>query len=181
MIETSIEIISHRGNLEGPEPTFENKMETFQKAMDLGYSLELDIWHKDDGLYLGHDGPDTKTSFEELLKLTIGYPYQNVYVHCKTLETLQECVKEIPLGLFSCFVPFFHDVDDCIMLMNGVVWIHPHATKKSLHRPSHSILVCPDPIKNNYIDELPWNEYAGVCTDFPLLIQKKLEELEYSI
>lgn len=57
-------IISHRGNLYGPdkENENENKPEQIQKVLDLGYYVEIDVWLIDEKLYLGHDFPQYETN-----------------------------------------------------------------------------------------------------------------------
>ena len=52
-------LISHRGNINGPNPEMENNPEYIQKALDLGYDVEVDVWGTKYGAwYLGHDGPE---------------------------------------------------------------------------------------------------------------------------
>ena len=48
-------IISHRGNLYGPDKENENKPGQIQKVLNLGYYVEIDVWLFDWKLYLGHD------------------------------------------------------------------------------------------------------------------------------
>jgi hypothetical protein len=48
-------IISHRGNLYGPDKENENKPDQIQKVLNLGYYVEIDVWFIDEKLYLGHD------------------------------------------------------------------------------------------------------------------------------
>ena len=36
-------LISHRGNINGPNPEMENNPEYIQKALDLGYDVEVDV------------------------------------------------------------------------------------------------------------------------------------------
>ena len=49
-------LISHRGNINGPNPEMENNPEYIQKALDLGYDVEVDVWGTKYGAwYLGHD------------------------------------------------------------------------------------------------------------------------------
>jgi hypothetical protein len=49
-------ILAHRGNLTGPEPDHENRLDRMTEAMSLGFGLETDIRRRSDGtLYISHD------------------------------------------------------------------------------------------------------------------------------
>ncbi len=48
-------LISHRGNIDGVNIERENTISYIQEAINLGYDVEIDVWYKDDNLYLGHD------------------------------------------------------------------------------------------------------------------------------
>ena len=41
-------LISHRGNIDGPNPKLENSPEYIQLAMEKGFDVEVDVWYKDD-------------------------------------------------------------------------------------------------------------------------------------
>jgi len=47
--------ISHRGNLAGPMPEFENRPDYIDNALDLGFDVEVDLWSYDNKFFLGHD------------------------------------------------------------------------------------------------------------------------------
>ena len=54
-------LIAHRGNTEGPRPEKENHPRYIDRAIDLGYDVEVDICGSfDTGLHLGHDEPQFK-------------------------------------------------------------------------------------------------------------------------
>ena len=44
-------LVSHRGNLSGPDPDKENNPTQINKTLDLGYDCEVDLWIKDDVWY----------------------------------------------------------------------------------------------------------------------------------
>lgn len=50
-----MKIISHRGNLNGPNKQTENTIESIKLAINLGFDVEIDVWYIDNILYLGHD------------------------------------------------------------------------------------------------------------------------------
>ena len=51
-----MKIIAHRGNLSGPTQT-ENHPDQIKKALDLGFDVEIDVWYKENKVFLGHDFP----------------------------------------------------------------------------------------------------------------------------
>ena len=54
-------IISHRGNLVGPDEYNENMPSYLRKALDKGFQVECDIWFENGCWFLGHDEPDHGT------------------------------------------------------------------------------------------------------------------------
>ena len=48
-------LISHRGNVNGSILEKENSLEYIDNAICLGYDVEIDIWYKDNTIWLGHD------------------------------------------------------------------------------------------------------------------------------
>ena len=50
-------LISHRGNISGIDKQSENKPDYILNALNIGYDVEIDIWHYKNELYLGHDEP----------------------------------------------------------------------------------------------------------------------------
>ena len=50
-------LISHRGNLRGRIPKYENNPSYIEKALKEGFDVEIDVWYKDNEWYLGHDEP----------------------------------------------------------------------------------------------------------------------------
>lgn len=57
-------LISHRGNINGPNPELENKPEYIDTAIYLGYDVEIDVQMIDNEIYLGHDRPQYKINIE---------------------------------------------------------------------------------------------------------------------
>jgi len=50
-------LISHRGNINGKKPNYENKPEYIWEALRKGYHCEIDVWFIDGKFKLGHDDP----------------------------------------------------------------------------------------------------------------------------
>ena len=58
-------IISHRGNIEGPNSDCENHPAYIVKALEQGFDVEIDLW-KTDRLYLGHSKPTYEVESKKL-------------------------------------------------------------------------------------------------------------------
>ena len=50
-------LISHRGNMNGPQPARENSPGYIDRAILRGYHVLIDVWGLPNGLYLGEDAP----------------------------------------------------------------------------------------------------------------------------
>ena len=139
-------IISHRGNIAGPDRDSENTVEQINKAINLSFQVEVDVWYVDKKLYLGHDTPDT------LVKLSF-LQNKNIWCHAKNIEALFYLLE-------NKVHVFWHQNDDFTLTSNNFLWTFPGntLTKKS---------ICVLPEKTKYI-ESELRNCAGVCTDFPL-------------
>lgn len=75
--------ICHRGNLEFKELANENDPVLLDKRIADGYDVELDVWYKNNQLFLGHDAPEHLITFEWLMESS------KKYIHTKNAETLE--------------------------------------------------------------------------------------------
>ena len=134
-------LISHRGNINGPNSEMENNPEYIQKALDLGYDVEVDVWSIDKQFYLGHDEPQYKIerSFLQNKKL---------WCHAKNIEAFYRMIDDE----IHCF---FHDKDEVALTSRGYFWsaFEDEMTSKS---------ICVMPPSSR---DLPKN-IAGVCSDY---------------
>ena len=89
-------LISHRGNLFGPNLSQENKESTILKAVDSGFDCEIDVWFLDKNLYLGHDKPTYKTSLKFLSEIQ-----EFSWIHCKNFEALDYFASIKNLTIFG--------------------------------------------------------------------------------
>lgn len=103
--------IAHRGNISGPNPELENKPEYIQKALDLGFDVEIDVWQQPDGLYLGHDKSTYKTNRYFLQN-------QRLWVHCKNSDAF------INLSKFTNINCFLQEEDEIALTTRGFLWAH---------------------------------------------------------
>lgn len=137
-----MKIISHRGNLNGPDPYVENKPQQIEKVLKLGYDVEIDLWVKDKNFYLGHDNPCYKVD-----KLWLITRKENLWVHLKNLEAAEtEIVKSLNY--------FWHENDKFTLTSKGIPWCYP-----GIYIDCGITVVLEDKI-------ITENVY-GVCTDYP--------------
>jgi hypothetical protein len=142
-----MKIISHRGNLNGPDNNKENSKEAIIDAMNHGFDVEIDVWNKNNNWYLGHDEPTYKIDQKFLEN-------KKLWCHAKNLNALNLMLKNKKI---HCF---WHQNDDYTITSKGYIWTYP---KKNVTDRSVIVLIS----KNN---KLP--KSFGICTDFPLLYLK---------
>lgn len=143
-------LISHRGNLNGPDPRHENMPEYITEALRQGFDCEVDVWKVGEELFLGHDNPQYKIPDEWLVRIGLWW-------HCKNIEAASYAVKA------RLNNAFWHQQDDCVIITGGYLWTYPG---KPL--TDKSIAVLPESVEN-------WDTGVayGVCTDYPLKYRAK--------
>lgn len=134
-------IIAHRGNLNGPSER-ENTPDYILEAIQLGFDVEVDVWVTD-GVYLGHDRPETKIDIDFLKRHS-----DRLWCHAKNLNALHVLLR---IGLHT----FWHDTDDYVLTSRGVIWAYPGKD------PQGAIAVMP--ARGSDISGA-----IGVCTDYAL-------------
>ena len=142
-------VISHRGNLDGPNPKEENHPEYITFAIKSGYHAEIDVRYLNGKFYLGHDNPNYEVhkSF-----FTSKENWSKLWVHCKNIDALYHLADEC-----NCF---YHDKDDCVLTSGGYIWTYPN---KSNILTSISVAVLPE-----LIPDWDLSNCHGVCTDYAL-------------
>ena len=137
-------LISHRGNINGPDPTNENKPQYITNALNKKYDCEIDVWYKDGKWYLGHDEPTYVVPIDFLLR-------DGLWLHCKNLDALSRLVN------YSKCNAFWHQTDDYTITTKRYVWAYPGKPGLKGYK-----CICVMPEWNNQnIDH-----FAGVCTDY---------------
>ena len=140
-------LISHRGNLSGPNSCVENHPDSIAKALRLGYDCEIDVWKIDNKFWLGHDEPlyefDSIDFFDAESKAKL-------WIHCKNFEALNHLRKPIDHIDF-----FFHNKDDYTLTSSGLIWTYP-----GKQTGSNSILV------HNECIPVDYSNIYGLCTDY---------------
>lgn len=138
-------LISHRGNLTGENPKYENDPSYIREAIQAGYKVEIDVWWYRDRWFLGHNKPT--------------YPLKNVelilscWCHAKNREALKELSHTNPHPHF-----FWHESDSYTITSHGYIWTH--VGKPII--PS-GICVLPEKYEILSIDEV--KKCAGICSD----------------
>lgn len=146
-------IISHRGNIDGPNKDFENNPIYIEKCNKMGFDVEVDVWLKNNKFYLGHDEPQYEINFEFLKN-------SNLWCHAKNKDALRSMVKEKEI---NCF---WHQNDDYTLTSKGFIWVYP-----SIELINNSVAVMPE-IASYEIDDL--KKCYAICTDNPIYFRNLL-------
>ena len=141
-----MKLISHRGNLEGPNPERENHPDYIIEAIQAGYDVEIDVWFKDGKFYLGHDEPQYLFPYD----LLNGY-YNKLWIHCKDMESLSNLNELDSNG--SKLNYFSHEEDLGVLTSRGYIW--------STNLYKRGILVMPE-----VFNKEPNEDTLGVCSDY---------------
>jgi hypothetical protein len=137
-----MKIISHRGNINGRNIDLENDPVHIENALNSGYDVEIDVWYKNDKLYLGHDAPEHEVDLDYLNN-------KKFWCHAKNLAALKLLLDE----KIHCF---WHQEDDYTVTSKGYIWTYPEK-----HITSRSVIVCRDIDRLNEFETNP----HGVCID----------------
>jgi hypothetical protein len=138
-------LISHRGNLTGPNPDRENSLQYIQEALDEGFDVEIDAWSRNGILYLGHDTYQYEVDLYWLEKRM-----NHLWIHCKNIEAI-EWFNDL-IGTYNYF---WHQKDTITLTSKNFIWAYPG--KQPINR---SIAVMPE-IFNDNIDSC-----LGICSDY---------------
>lgn len=147
-----MKIISHRGNLAGRKSECENNPTYIQRALDLGFDVEIDVWYVDGQFFLGHDSPT-------YLVDPCWFRGKSLWCHAKNREALEEMIVAEDI---TCF---WHETDKMTMTSDGFLWMYPGNYSSLgvtvwLGTPEETI-------------PYMW----GVCTDYPSDWKNRLETM----
>ena len=134
-------LISHRGNIDGPNVKMENDPRYIENTLGKGYNVEVDVWSKGSDFFLGHDKPEHQVS-EMFLR------HGRIWCHAKDIKTFY---KLIDIGAHC----FSHDQDEVALKTKGYLW-----SSYENQMTDKSICVMPPSSR-----DLPKN-IAGVCSDY---------------
>lgn len=142
--------IAHRGNVYGPKPELENSPEYLDKALSLGFDIEVDVWYTDNKFLLGHDSPQYKVSEQYLQDISI-----NSWFHCKNFSAMNMLAKK-----FEGFNYFWQDSDRFSLTSKGYIWTNIHEKDFS----DISVLVNLSKPDQEYINSTA--NVFGLCHDY---------------
>ena len=141
---SKMKLIAHRGNTTGKFESYENEPNYIDKAIKEGYDVEVDVWYKDNILFLGHDKPDYGVDFRWFRDRGT-----RLWIHCKNVEALilfKGCGYDLNY--------FWHENDTITLTSKNYIWAYPG--KQPI---MHSIAVMPE----LYGDDV--KSCLGVCSD----------------
>ena len=133
-------LISHRGNLNGRNPQYENSDRYCQTAIDRGFNVEIDVWYTDTW-WTGHDRPQYRVNTDFIKQ-------KEVWCHAKNIEALK---RLLDLGAHC----FFHQNDSVTLTSKGYIWTYPTQTLTE-----KSICVLPE------LQKIDTKGCAGICSDY---------------
>ena len=139
-------LISHRGNIDGPNTDKENKPSYISAAINRGYDCEVDFWFVNDKFILGHDKPQYDFPFE-LMKNHA----KKLWIHCKNLDAMSQLNELDKGGVYLNY--FWHQKDNVTLTSKGYLWAYPGKNV------NNSIAVLPE-IHNDNLDNR-----IGICSD----------------
>jgi hypothetical protein len=110
-----MKIISHRGNLNGPNPDCENNPTYIDQAITEGFDVEIDVWFIDEEFFLGHDRPTYHVDVSWILIRSA-----SLWCHAKNIEAME---KMLLLDNVNCF---WHETDKMTLTSIGIPWCYPN-------------------------------------------------------
>lgn len=105
-----MKFVSHRGNLTGKEIENENTIKQIEKAINLGFDVEVDVWKVNGQIYLGHDKPENKIDISFLLK-NIDW----LWIHAKNFDIVSVLV-------YNDLHWFWHENDKFTLTSKNKIW-----------------------------------------------------------
>ena len=150
-----MKLIAHRGNIVGPNPLEENKLEYIEAAIAGGYDVEIDVRCEDHQFYLGHDEPQYYVPMTWLVKRK-----DKLWIHCKDFKSL-DIFSNSPID----FNFFWHENDKYTLTSKGYIWTYPGQSYCS-----NSVIVMPEVFdlqntQNN--DKISYNKKSfAICSDY---------------
>jgi hypothetical protein len=153
-----MKLISHRGNINGLNPSRENSPSYIDTAISAGYEVEVDINYMKGKFYLGHDTPDY-----EISERWMENRKNSIWFHCKNLDAATELCK------LSNFKFFCHKSDLFVMTSTNHIWVH------DLEMNLSKKCIIPLLSDNDLINYKGGLVYA-VCTDYITMAEYILKQ-----
>lgn len=152
-------VISHRGNLNGIDEKLENHPQQIQFCIDEGYDVEVDLRMKDEKPYLGHDFAEHEISVK-----WIDERKSHLWIHVKEFSALTWLMKNVPNSRYFC-----HESDRYTLVSSGHVWCHD--TSNIMNNNCIIPLLTHADVEN--YDFKSQKDLFAVCTDFVYNCEKR--------
>jgi len=114
--------ISHRGNLNGPNPVRENAPDYIGEAIAAGFEVEMDLRMVGGHLYLGHDYPQYRVATS-----WIDHWQDKLLLHIKDTASLNYVMMNRSKWHYFC-----HEHDRFTFTSQECVWLHDLSLQASL-------------------------------------------------
>jgi hypothetical protein len=156
-----MKLISHRGNIIGPNPSRENSPSYIDIAISAGYEVEVDINYNNGVFYLGHDTPDFEISEKWMICRK-----DNIWFHCKNLEAAEQLCR---LSYGNKFKFFCHTSDSFVLTSTDHIWVH------DLNMNLSDKCIIPL-LSDEDISKYKGDVVYAVCTDYITLAEFDLKQ-----
>ena len=113
-----MKLISHRGNMIGPNLSRENSPSYIDTAISAGYDVEVDINYLDNKFFLGHDTPDY-----EISEIWMEKRKHKIWFHCKNLDAASR-LCELQKNYETPYMFFCHTSDNFVLTSTNHIWVH---------------------------------------------------------
>lgn len=110
--------ICHRGNIVGPYKKLENNFGVLIQREIQGREVEVDVWYRENALWLGHDKPEYKITLEWLANS------HRRWIHAKDGKTFEYLLQENGKRALDLHI-FYHTLEDYALTNKGVVLCYP--------------------------------------------------------
>ena len=104
--------------MNGPVKELENNFGVLIQRAIQGHSVEVDVWYHEGHLWLGHDKPDYKITFEWLVS------NKRRLIHAKDGKTFEYLLLEAGKRAIDIHV-FYHTEEDYVLTNKGLVICYP--------------------------------------------------------
>lgn len=153
-------IISHRGNLDGPNPVRENRLDYISEALKVVLFCEVDLWKFGEYLFLSHDKPVSTNEYQVGVEHFLYENKDKLVIHCKNIQALQ-----MMTGLKNSYQYnyFWHENDAYTLTSAGWIWAYPDKqvfTTRHQQVDTFSVAVMPE------INDTDTKNFMAICTDF---------------
>ena len=153
-----MKLISHRGNIIGPNPSRENTPSYIDIAISSGYEVEVDINYINGKFYLGHDTPDIEITKTWMLKRV-----DKLWLHCKNLEAASKLCE-----FKSEFQFFCHTSDYFVLTSTNHIWVHD----LTMNIDDRCIIPL---LNDNDVESYDGRSVYAICTDYITLSESKFK------